>query len=169
MHATTVLLIRLSLGPLIVNRGDGSAEPMNAAADSGEAPEVVLAGCKNALRWLHSMENTDVACRRGFELYHCLFDRLAQSRNFSLDGAPPLASMAASHGNSSPQNFGVSRRHRDVISHDVGYTSPFGPRGYFEENILVDPSPFGPPPDRLVSHSGGIDSKQSLSSRKWPL
>lgn len=116
MKATTVLLIRLSVGSLDANSEDGSAEPMIDAADSEDAPEVVLTGCRKALHWLHRLGEGDLACRRGFELCYRLFRRLAQVRNFSLGSVPWPASMASSHWNSPTQNFGVSEEQYDAMS-----------------------------------------------------
>ena len=88
MQATTVLLIQLAVGTVPVKTEQGIEESVRAASS-----DAVLWSCKKALHWLHHMARKDQACRRGFELCHSLFCRIALSKDLNREDIPSPSSL----------------------------------------------------------------------------
>lgn len=85
MQATTVLLIHLTVGPVLVITEQGHEEQPKG---SPHPTDIVPPSCKKALRWLHHMMNHDLACKRGFNISVSFLRRVTSSRNLDFEGVP---------------------------------------------------------------------------------
>lgn len=89
MQATIVLLSHLSIYSIPAQADKTKAELFTAVFVV--PPETVFNTSKKALRWLHSLGNTDASAHKAFELCYICIRRIASSKGLDLSDVRPLA------------------------------------------------------------------------------